>query len=95
MFGLAAVELASQTRSPPALWSSEVVATFGLVLVVFGLVGGGDACPLFPGKRYEDWELTDPFGRGVEDVRPIRDEIGLRVRDLLDSLGVPHRPSGR
>ena len=51
-------------------------------------MGCGDACPLFPGKRYEDWELDDPAGQGVEAVRPIRDEIGRRVRDLLASLGV-------
>ena len=42
-------------------------------------MGCGDACPLFPGKRYEDWELDDPAGQGVDAVRPIRDEIGDRV----------------
>ena len=51
-------------------------------------MGCGDACPLFPGKRYEDWELDDPAGQGVDAVRPIRDEIGARVRTLLDELGV-------
>ena len=51
-------------------------------------MGCGDACPLYPGKRYEDWELTDPAGRGVEAVRPIRDEIRVRVEALLESLGV-------
>ena len=51
-------------------------------------MGCGDACPLFPGKRYEDWVLEDPAGLGVEVVRPIRDEIGRRVRQLLERLGV-------
>jgi len=46
----------------------------------------GDACPIFPGKRYEDWELTDPAGRGIEDVRPIRDDIKHRVQTLLAEL---------
>jgi arsenate reductase (thioredoxin) len=49
-------------------------------------MGCGDACPVFPGKRYEDWELTDPAGLGLEQVRPIRDEIETRVRALLASL---------
>jgi arsenate reductase (thioredoxin) len=49
-------------------------------------MGCGDACPVFPGKRYLDWELTDPAGRTVEDVRPIRDEIDARVRALLAEL---------
>ena len=52
-------------------------------------MGCGDACPLYPGKRYEDWELDDPAGQSVDAVRPIRDEIGQRVRVLLDSLDVP------
>ena len=51
-------------------------------------MGCGDACPLFPGKRYEDWELPDPAGLDLDAVRPIRDEIEQRVRGLLDSLGV-------
>jgi arsenate reductase len=49
-------------------------------------MGCGDACPVFPGKRYLDWELTDPSGKPVEEVRPIRDEIDRRVLELLDSL---------
>jgi arsenate reductase (thioredoxin) len=49
-------------------------------------MGCGDACPVFPGKRYLDWELEDPSGRSVEDVRPIRDEIDRRVRALLEEL---------
>ena len=51
-------------------------------------MGCGDACPIFPGKRYEDWELEDPAGRDLEAVRAIRDEIAERVRALLRSLGV-------
>jgi len=49
-------------------------------------MGCGDACPVFPGKRYEDWDLTDPAGRGIEDVRPIRDDIKHRVQTLLAEL---------
>jgi arsenate reductase (thioredoxin) len=61
-----------------AVQASDVVITMGC----------GDACPVFPGKRYEDWALDDPAGQGIEAVRPIRDEIERRVRGLLDSLGV-------
>ena len=50
-------------------------------------MGCGDACPIFPGKRYEDWELTDPAGLAVDEVRPIRDDIEQRVRALLAGLG--------
>ena len=49
-------------------------------------MGCGDACPVFPGKRYVDWELDDPAGQGVDAVRPIRDEIGRRVRELMWEL---------
>lgn len=58
--------------------ASDVVVTMGC----------GDACPVLPGRRYEDWELDDPAGQGIEAVRPIRDEIRRRVVGLLDSLGV-------
>ena len=53
-------------------------------------MGCGDACPIFPGKRYEDWELDDPAGRSIDDVRPIRDAIRARVQDLLAEL-LPER----
>ena len=53
-------------------------------------MGCGDACPVFPGKRYEDWKLDDPAGLGVAAVRPIRDEIGRRIRELVADL-VPGR----
>ncbi len=49
-------------------------------------MGCGDACPIFPGKRYEDWKLDDPAGQGVEAVRPIRDEIKTRIESLLADL---------
>jgi arsenate reductase (thioredoxin) len=49
-------------------------------------MGCGDACPVFPGKRYEEWELPDPAGKGPDEVRPIRDEIDRRVRKLLGEL---------
>jgi protein-tyrosine-phosphatase len=49
-------------------------------------LGCGDACPIFPGKRYLDWELQDPAGQGIDAVRPIRDEIDKRVRELLAEL---------
>jgi len=68
----------------PKPWTDEVVRAADVVVTM----GCGDACPLFPGKRYEDWELTDPAGLGVEDVRPIRDEIKGRVEELLASLNV-------
>ena len=61
-----------------AVQSSDVVITMGC----------GDTCPIFPGKRYEDWELEDPAGKGVDSVRPIRDDIKQRVLTLLDELGV-------
>jgi protein-tyrosine-phosphatase len=55
-------------------------------------MGCGDACPVYPGTRYLDWDLPDPAGLTVEQVRPIRDEIAVRVRALLDELGSP-RPA--
>jgi len=54
-------------------------------------MGCGDACPIFPGKRYENWELPDPAGQSVDAVRPIRDDIEQRVRHLLTDLGVTAR----
>lgn len=56
-------------------------------------MGCGDACPYFPGKRYDDWELDDPAGKEVADVRPIRDQIEHRVLTLIDELGVNTRPA--
>ena len=51
-------------------------------------MGCGDVCPIYPGKRYEDWKLDDPAGHGIESVRPIRDEIRTRILNLLDEMGV-------
>jgi len=62
-----------------AVEASDVVTTMGC----------GDACPIFPGKRYLDWALEDPAGTGVESVRPIRDEIQNRIRGLPTELQVP------
>jgi protein-tyrosine-phosphatase len=69
----------------PKPWTDEVVRAADVVITM----GCGDACPVFPGKRYEDWNLEDPAGLGVEAVRPIRDEVERRVRTLLDELGIP------
>ena len=62
--------------TPDAVRAADVVITMGC----------GDACPIFPGKRYEDWELEDPAGQGIESVRPIRDEIKARIEALIESL---------
>ena len=59
-----------------AIEASDVIITMGC----------GDACPIFPGKRYEDWKLDDPAGQGLEAVRPIRDEIEARIRNLVAEL---------
>jgi arsenate reductase len=69
----------------PKPWTDEVVRAADVVVSM----GCGDACPIFPGKRYEDWDLDDPNGLGVEAVRPIRDEIEQRVRRLLSELETP------
>ena len=66
----------------PKLLTTDAVEASDVVITM----GCGDACPVFPGKRYLDWQLVDPAGKGVEAVRPIRDEIDRRVRDLLDEL---------
>jgi protein-tyrosine-phosphatase len=73
------------SREFPKPWTDEIVQAADVVITM----GCGDACPVFPGKRYLDWTLDDPAGKGVEDVRPVRDEIERRVRGLLDELGVP------
>ena len=69
----------------PKPWTDETVRAADVVITM----GCGDACPLFPGKRYEEWVLDDPAGQDVAAVRPIRDEIERRVRTLLDELEVP------
>ena len=66
----------------PKLLTDEVVKAADVVITM----GCGDACPVYPGKRYEDWELDDPAGQSLESVRAIRDEIESRVRRLLEEL---------
>ena len=73
------VDLSQEFPKPlgdEAVRHSDVVITMGC----------GDACPVFPGKRYEDWELEDPAGKDIETVRRIRDEIDARVQQLIESL---------
>ena len=72
------------TTEFPKRWTDEIVRAADVVITM----DCGDSCPHIPGKRYEDWELDDPAGRGVAAVRPIRDEIERRVRRLLDGLDV-------
>jgi arsenate reductase len=66
----------------PKLLERDAVEAADVVVTM----GCGDACPVFPGKRYEDWELEDPSGKSLDEVRVIRDEIGRRVDDLVASL---------
>ncbi|MFJ7213546.1 arsenate reductase ArsC [Amycolatopsis sp. NPDC098790] len=70
------------SREVPKKLTTDAVEAADVVITM----GCGDACPVFPGKRYLDWQLEDPAGKGVEDVRPIRDEIDRRVRELLAEL---------
>ena len=72
-----------RTERPKVLTTDAVKASDVVITM-----GCGDACPIFPGKRYEDWALADPAGQGIEAVRPIRDEIRGRVLTLLAELGV-------
>ena len=74
----------------PKPWTDEIVQAADVVVTM----GCGDACPLYPGKRYEDWELDDPSGLPLEAVRPIRDELERRVRALLAELEVPAQWGG-
>jgi protein-tyrosine-phosphatase len=76
------IDISAET---PKLLAGDVVQTSDVVITM----GCGDACPVFPGKRYLDWNLDDPAGQGVEAVRPIRDEIERRIRGLLTELGTP------
>lgn len=73
----------------PEIWTRDTLEAADVVITM----GCGDACPVVPGTRYLDWELPDPAGRPVEEVRGVRDEIAERVRGLLDELGVA--PVGR
>ncbi len=75
------IDLSAET---PKILTTEAVKESDVVITM----GCGDTCPIFPGKRYEDWELDDPAGQGVESVRTIRDEIKRRVLELMGSLAV-------
>ncbi len=66
----------------PKILTTEAVQASDVVITM----GCGDTCPFFPGKRYLDWTLDDPAGQGVDAVRPIRDEIDRRIRELLAEL---------
>lgn len=72
------------TAEFPKPWTDETVQVADVIITM----GCGDACPVLPGKRYLDWDLEDPAGKGVDSVRPIRDDIEQRVRGLMAELGV-------
>ncbi len=69
----------------PKPWTDEIVRAVDVVITM----GCGDVCPVYPGKRYEDWQLTDPKDQPIEAVREVRDDIEQRVRVLMASLEVP------
>ena len=73
------------SHAAPQRWTDEVVANADVVVTM----GCGDTCPVFPGVRYDDWPIPDPAGMGVDDVRPIRDELRVRVEQLMTSLDIP------
>ena len=75
------------SRQQPKKLTDEMARAVDVVVTM----GCGDACPVYPGKRYVDWELPDPAGRPIEEVRPIRDEIADRVDALLAELLQPDR----
>jgi arsenate reductase len=68
----------------PTIWTDEVVRVCDVIVSM----GCGDVCPVYPGHRYEDWDLTDPAGQGIEVVRQVRDEVRSRVEGLITSLDV-------
>jgi protein-tyrosine-phosphatase len=68
----------------PELLTSDAVEASDVVITM----GCGDTCPIFPGKRYLDWQLPDPAGKCIDEVRPIRDEIEIRVQTLIASLSL-------
>ncbi|MCQ9386033.1 arsenate reductase ArsC [Brevibacterium sp. 50QC2O2] len=70
------------TAEQPKVLTTEAVQASDVVITM----GCGDACPFFPGKRYEDWKLDDPAGQGIDAVRPIRDDIKARIRALVAEL---------
>ena len=70
------------TAEQPKVLTTEAVQASDVVITM----GCGDACPFFPGKRYEDWKLDDPAGQGIDAVRPIRDDIRARIEQLVSEL---------
>jgi protein-tyrosine-phosphatase len=70
------------SQAVPQLMTTDQVQASDVVITM----GCGDVCPIFPGKRYEDWELVDPRGKGIDDVRPIRDDIKARILKLLAEI---------
>ncbi|GAA1207756.1 arsenate reductase ArsC [Microbacterium maritypicum] len=70
------------TAEQPKVLTTEAVQASDVVITM----GCGDACPFFPGKRYEDWKLDDPAGQGIDAVRPIRDDIRVRIEQLVSEL---------
>ena len=77
------------TSEQPKVLTTDAVKESDVVITM----GCGDACPIFPGKRYEDWKLDDPAGQGIDSVRPIRDDIKQRVTVLISEL-LPSRTMG-
>ncbi|MDX1511545.1 MAG: arsenate reductase ArsC [Nitriliruptorales bacterium] len=75
------IDIADQV---PERWTDDGIRAADVIVTM----GCGDTCPVYPGRRYEDWELTDPSGLDLVAVRPIRDEIERRVRDLMASLDI-------
>jgi protein-tyrosine-phosphatase len=78
------IDIAGEQPKP---WSDEVARAADVIVTM----GCGDACPIFPGKRYEDWELTDPANQPLDVVRAVRDDIERRVRELISSLDLEAR----
>ena len=78
------IDIAAEVPRP---WTAEILAEADVVVTM----GCGDACPVIPGKRYDDWELPDPAGQPIEFVRAVRDDISRRVRELIASLDLPAR----
>ncbi|EPR75237.1 Arsenate reductase [Leifsonia rubra CMS 76R] len=70
------------SQAVPQLMTTDQVQASDVVITM----GCGDVCPIFPGKRYEDWELVDPRGKGLDEVRPIRDDIKARIQKLLAEI---------
>ena len=79
------IDIAGET---PTLWTTEMIQAADVVVTM----GCGDTCPIYPGKRYEDWELRDPAGQPIDVVRAVRDDIEGRVRQLIASLDLADRP---